>query len=91
VGNASSTSGTRAKTDIAVFIDGTFQYVVQPPVALTVPTTANTLTPFAISFAIALSPGVHSISLRAQNYEGAALGAVGESSPSLLTVLVMKQ
>jgi hypothetical protein len=80
-----------AKTDVAVFIDGTFHVLVHPPVALTVPPNGTTLTPFSLSFAIPLPQGVHNFSLRGQNYEGAALGAFGQFSPSLLTVTIVKQ
>lgn len=88
-GDVGNTDGGLVDADVAVFIDNTFNFVVHPPRSLTVG--ANGFTPFAISFAITLPPGVHNFTLRGQNQTGATPGVFGQTSPCLLTVTVVKQ
>jgi len=88
-GDVANTDGGAVRADVAVFVDNTFVFTVQPPRSLTVE--ANGFTPYAISFATSLPAGMHNFSLRGQNYAGATAGVFGQTSPGLLTVVVVKQ
>jgi Collagen triple helix repeat (20 copies) len=88
-GDVGNTDGGTVRADVAVFIDNSFNFTVHPPRSLTVE--ANGFQPYSISFAITLAAGVHSFSLRGQNYAGATPGVFGQTSPGLLTVTVVKQ
>jgi hypothetical protein len=84
-----NSDGGAVRADVAVFVDNTFNFTVHPPRSLTVE--ANGFTPYGISFAIALPPGIHNFPLRGQNYAGATPSVFGQTSPGLLTVTVVKQ
>jgi hypothetical protein len=88
-GDVANTDGGTVRADVAVFIDNTFNFTVSAPRSLTVG--ANGFTPYAISFAAALAPGVHNFSVRGQNYAGSTAGVFGLTSPGLLTVTILKQ
>jgi len=88
-GDVGNTDGGTVRADVGVFIDNTFNFTVHPPRSLTVG--ANGFTPYSISFAVLLAPGVHNFSLRGQNYAGATPGVFGQTSPGLLTVTVVRQ
>jgi hypothetical protein len=88
-GDVGNTDGGTVRADAAVFIDDTFNFTVSAPRSLTVG--ANGFTPYSISFAVALAPGVHNFSVRGQNYAGSTAGVFGLTSPGLLTVAVVKQ
>jgi hypothetical protein len=88
-GDVGNTDGGTVRADAAVFIDNTFNFTVSAPRSLTVP--ANGFTPFAISFAATLAPGVHNFSVRGQNYAGSTAGVFGLTSPGLLSVTIVKQ
>jgi len=88
-GDVGNSDGASVRADVAVFVDNTFNFTVQPPRSLTVE--AGGFTPYSISFAMTLPAGVHNFSVRGQNYAGATPGMFGQTSPGLLTVTVVKQ
>ena len=88
-GDVANTDAGTVRADVGVFIDNTFNFTVSAPRSLTVE--ANGFTPYSISFAAALAPGVHNFSVRGQNYAGSTAGVFGLTSPGLLTVTVLKQ
>ena len=73
-----------ARSDVAVFVDGAFS--TGPPRSMTV----TGITPYDISFNVALTAGTHRISVRAQNYAGVPGGVFGSQSPCQLTVTILK-
>ena len=91
-GSVANLVGGTARADVAVFIDNTFTFPVNPPIGLTVASVgAVAFTPYSISFAVTLPAGVHNFSVRGQNYAGAPPGVFGVAAPGLLTVAVIKQ